>query len=57
MWVKILCHVNFVRLVTADHGGSMMGAIMLFLTEKFHLEPFFFINSFTTTSFKINNAP
>ena len=43
LWVKILCHAIFVRLVTADRGGSKMGAIMLCLTEKCHLEPFFLI--------------
>ena len=32
-------------LVTVDYGGSMMRAIMLFFTEKCHLdlEPFLFI--------------
>ena len=34
---------NFVHLVTAEHGGSMMGASMLFYTENSNLEPFFFI--------------
>ena len=43
IWVKILCHAIFVRLDTADRGGSMMGAIMRFFTEKYHLDPVFFI--------------
>ena len=55
MWVKILCHINFVRLVTADYGGSMINHAFPHRETSFRI--ILFINSFTMTSFKITNTP